>query len=119
MNGGGAAPCFENCGLQWAGFGPNFSESRNEQMKHTKQRETEDYKAAIEAVRRLTDKQKLRLLAELQDDSLRLDLADLTIDADLSSLDLNTELPDLDLRLPDLDLSEPDTCPICGKRIQQ
>ena len=34
-------------------------------MKRTKQRETEDYKTAIEAVRRLTEKQKARLLAEL------------------------------------------------------
>jgi len=76
------------------------------------------YQAAVDAVRRLTPKQKVRLLAELQDEAFGLDLAGLKGDTDLSSLDLNTELLDLDLRLPGFDLGEPDTCPVCGKRNQ-
>jgi hypothetical protein len=79
-----------------------------------KQRDEEAYQAAIEAVHRLTEKQKARLLAELQDASFRLDLADMKFDADLSGMELNLELPELDFKLPDLE--KPDVCPYCGKQ---
>jgi hypothetical protein len=39
-----------------------------------KQQDEEAYQAALEAFRRLTEKQKVRLIAELQDASFRLDL---------------------------------------------
>ena len=77
-----------------------------------KQRDEEAYQAAIEAVHRLTEKQKARLLAELQDASFRLDLADMKFDADFGT-ELNLELPELDFKLPDLE--KPDVCPFCGK----
>ena len=78
-----------------------------------KQRDEEAYQTAIEAIRRLTEKQKARLMAELQDVSFRLDLPDLKLDMDLSGFELNLELPELDFKLPDLE--EPDVCPYCGK----
>jgi hypothetical protein len=78
-----------------------------------KQRDEEAYQAAIEAVHRLTEKQKARLLAELQDASFRLDLPDLKLDMDLSGFELNMELPELDFKLPELE--KPDVCPYCGK----
>lgn len=81
-----------------------------------KQRDEEAYKAALEAVRRLTEKQKARLMTELQDASFRLDLPDLKLDMDLSGFELNMELPELpelDFKLPELE--KPDVCPYCGK----
>ena len=82
--------------------------------KQTRKQQNEvAYQAALEAVRRLTEKQKARLMAELQDASFRLDLADMKLDMDLSGFDLNMELPELDFKLPDLEKS--DACPYCGK----
>lgn len=78
-----------------------------------KQQDEQAYQAALEAVRRLTEKQKVRLIRELQDASFSLDLADLKFDTDLSGMDLNLELPELDFKLPDLE--KPAVCPFCGK----
>jgi predicted TIM-barrel fold metal-dependent hydrolase len=78
-----------------------------------KQQDEEAYQAALEGVRRLTEKQRARLIAELQDAPFRLDLADLKFDVDLSGMDLNLELPELDFKLPDLE--ELEVCPHCGK----
>src|ERR1035438_7232945 len=66
-----------------------------------KQQNEEAYQTALEAVRRLTEKQKARLITELQDASFRLDLADLKFDTDLSGMDLNLELPELDFKAYD------------------
>jgi len=58
---------------------------RDEQMKQAKQKEAEAYQTALD-----------RLLAELQDEAFRLDVADLKIDTDLSGFNWNLELPDLE-----------------------
>jgi len=84
-------------------------------MKQTNQQESDAYRAAVQAVRRLTEKQRVQLLAEFEDESLRLNPADLEIDTALSSFDLNTDLPELDMNLPDFVLSESKACPFCGK----
>ena len=82
--------------------------------KQTTKRNNEEtaYQAALEAVRHLTGKQKSRLLAELQDASFRLDLADLAIDTGLFGIDLTLELPVLDFKPANLD--KPEACPYCG-----
>ena len=54
-----------------------------------KQLDEEAYQAALEVVRRLSERQKTQLIAELQDASFRLDLTDLKVDIDLSGIDLN------------------------------
>jgi hypothetical protein len=83
----------------------------NKQNKGHKDEEA--YRATLLAVRRLNEKQKARLLAELQGVAFRLDLPDVALDVDLSGIDLNLELPELDLSLPNLE--KPTVFLFCGQ----